>query len=175
MDRMGDVVKKSDEAEKALDLQILNAALKKGRDDEKAEKEKAKQFIQKNKQMMKGLKEQVDAKRLEREQERQKNLQYAKTVIETDNKDIEKAKNEERIAQELRRKCRDIVVMQINERAYDTIIPLNSEDAKSQGDTTSSLNRSPHKMTGYLGHRPSNHQMSPEEIRLNRKLFEKIS
>lgn len=39
---MGDVVKKSDEAEKALDLQILNAALKKGRDDEKAEKEKAK-------------------------------------------------------------------------------------------------------------------------------------
>ena len=42
-----------------------------------------------------------------------------------------KAKNEERLAQELRKKCRDIVVMQINERANETIIPIGSDDAKS--------------------------------------------
>merc|ERR1711990_451988 len=88
---------------------------------------------------------------------------------------------EERQAQELRKKCQNIVVLQINEKAQDTVIPLpmGSEDGKSRADSldgaSGSKSCSPHRMAGYLGHRPSNYQMHPEEIRLNRRLLEKIS
>ena len=84
MDRMGEVVKKTDEAEKALDLQILNAALKKGREAEELEKEKARKFVLKNKQLYIGLKEQVDAKQRKREQERRKNEDFVQMVLKKD-------------------------------------------------------------------------------------------
>ena len=82
--------------------------------------------------------------------------------------------------------------MQINEKAQDgrglivtprLLLDESNASKSNQKDPTGSgqnWNGShagpiPGVMIGYQGHMPRNNQMGPEEIRFNRKLFEKIS
>lgn len=57
MDQMGDVVKKTDEAERAFDLQILNEALRKEKNAEEQEKQEKLKAMSRHKQLQIGLKQ----------------------------------------------------------------------------------------------------------------------
>lgn len=54
---MGDVVKKTDEAERAFDLQILNEALRKEKNAEEQEKQEKLKAMSRHKQLQIGLKQ----------------------------------------------------------------------------------------------------------------------
>lgn len=129
--------------------------------------------------MQVGLRLQIEEKKKVRQKEQKLNENYVKMVIQKDKIEAQKIEKEEQIAKEMRKKCQNIVKMQINEKYNDIIVPLENFDSNRSGDGASSARsaskKSPYKIVGYLGHRPDNNQMSPEEIRFNRHLFEKIS
>ena len=88
MDRMGDVVRKTDEAERALDMQILNDTIKKNIQAEKREQDNQKRAVQRYKELQIGLKKQVEEQQKKREKERRLNDKYVKSVNEQVEKDL---------------------------------------------------------------------------------------
>lgn len=95
INRMGEVFKKSDTAERAHDKRILEQQLLKDKEAEKAEKQKKDRARQQNLRMLEELDQQIVEKQKQKEKELKNNQKYIKMVISQDESDKKKQRDDE--------------------------------------------------------------------------------
>lgn len=87
MDRMGDVIRKNNDADRKFEEQLLRDALQKDKENELKEKKMKEQAKQRDLNLIAELNEQIKDKQRQREREVEQNEQYIKMVIDQDERD----------------------------------------------------------------------------------------
>ena len=93
MERMGDVVKKSNAAEKEFEARIMRDQLQKDKDDEAKERRKKEAAREREQALLRTLDRQMQEKREMRKREEATNAKYIKMVIDQDEKDRQDQRN----------------------------------------------------------------------------------
>ena len=93
MERMGDVVKKNNNAEKLLEDRIMREAIQKGKLDELREKKQRDDARARDIALIASLDEQMKIKQKQEDFEKKQNAVYIKMVIDQDERDKRNQKN----------------------------------------------------------------------------------